>query len=97
MFGFFKKDIIDLDQEVVFSNWLKENNYYEDFIANSNLIDLSMETKPEYYFFHLDWFGIEKNNKKDLKTWNKALTKWLDFIKMKNRNLISSGFEKKED
>jgi hypothetical protein len=88
-------------EKIVFTEWLREQQVYDDFIKRADLAVLSKENEPECFFVSLGWDEIEiedsvKNND-CLEEWNGVLDSWLRFIACRDWTLISSGIESNEE
>lgn len=85
-----------LKENVIFTDWLKSKDIYDDFIKIANLSELFIEKNPECFFVCLNWDKIEQND--ELTTeWNWNLDSWLRFISQREWTLISNGIENNDE
>lgn len=90
-----------IKEKIVFTEWLREQQVYDDFIKRADLAVLSKETEPECFFVSLDWDAIESEdsdkNNGCLEEWNGVLDSWLRFISCRDWTFISSGVKSNEE
>lgn len=80
-------------ENVVFIEWLKYKNVYDEFIRIADLCELSKEQLPEEYFTCLDWDDIEDDYdmKKYKIDWDLIVCEWLKYISIRDWNFITTG------